>query len=88
VAGFDLKGNGVEEVASGWSNGAVNIRQAVDGVMLFKVPIMDSTAPVAGLAVCDYKFDSMNPGLQVTRTGEKTEAKNVYCQSPLLTLFL
>jgi len=83
VVGFDLKGNGVEEVASGWSNGAVNVRQAADGVMLFKVPLVDATAPVAGLSVCDYKFDSMNPGLQV-----KKHNKHNRMISPVFSMLL
>ncbi len=51
---FDLDADGVPELVSGWSDGAVNVRREGTGEVVFKDKL---DAGVAGIVTADYRMD-------------------------------
>ena len=67
VASFDIDGDGVPEVCSGWSNGKFVVRRDRDGSVVFK-DRLDSG--VAGLVVGDYRLDGSEQIVVCSQAGE------------------
>jgi Bardet-Biedl syndrome 2 protein len=66
VASFDIDGDGVPEVCSGWSNGKFEVRRDRDGSVVFKDKI---GSPVAGLVVGDYRLDGAEQIVVCSQSG-------------------
>lgn len=64
---YDLDNDGVEEVFSGWNNGAFTVRRQENGEMLFKES-MD--APIAGIVRSDYRMDGKEEVMVCSEMGE------------------
>lgn len=62
LMGFDLDGDGVPELISGWSNGTFDVRDPESGRVLFTDALGSGLAPVASLLNADYRNDG---GVQV-----------------------
>lgn len=54
IAGFDLDGDGVPELISGWSNGKVEVRNDHNGEVVYKDYF---NAPISGIVESDYRLD-------------------------------
>ena len=67
VASFDIDGDGVPEVCSGWSNGKFEVRRDRDGSVVFKDRL---SAGVAGLVVGDYRLDGAEQIVVCSQSGE------------------
>ena len=66
IASFDIDGDGVPEVCSGWSNGKFEVRRDRDGSVVFKDKIGSS---VAGLVVGDYRLDGSEQIVVCSQSG-------------------
>ncbi|CAF3460420.1 unnamed protein product [Rotaria socialis] len=64
---FDVDGDGVEELVTGWSNGKVDIRNDRSGEVIFKDSL---TASVAGIVKADYRVAGENSLICCTNEGE------------------
>eukprot|EP00741_Cyanophora_paradoxa_P010844 tig00020544_g10484.t1 len=54
IAGFDLDGDGIPELISGWSNGKIEVRSDRNGEVIFK----DSfSSPISAIVEADYRMD-------------------------------
>jgi Bardet-Biedl syndrome 2 protein len=53
IYGFDLNGDGVEELITGWSNGKIDARNSRTGEVIFKDNLNHS---VAGIVEGDYRL--------------------------------
>ena len=67
VTSFDIDGDGVPEVCSGWSNGKFEVRRDRDGSVVFKDRL---SAGVAGLVVGDYRLDGAEQIVVCSQSGE------------------
>ena len=67
VAAFDIDGDGVPEVCSGWSNGKFEVRRDRDGSIVFKDRLETG---VAGLVVGDYRLDGAEQIVVCSQAGE------------------
>uniref|UniRef100_A0A7S2S5V3 Bardet-Biedl syndrome 2 protein homolog n=1 Tax=Rhizochromulina marina TaxID=1034831 RepID=A0A7S2S5V3_9STRA len=67
MAVFDLNNDGVPEVVSGWSNGAINVRMADTGEVVFKDKLK---APIAKVLQADYQMDGTQQLLVCSEAGE------------------
>jgi Bardet-Biedl syndrome 2 protein len=74
VIGYDINGDGVAEIISGWSNGGFNVRNGDSGEVLFRATM---NAPIASIAHADYKMDNKEEIIIITETGEMKG----YCQA-------
>ena len=54
VRAFDLDGDGVKELCTGWANGKFEVRRDTDGKTVFKDTM---SAPVSGMVCADYRLD-------------------------------
>jgi Bardet-Biedl syndrome 2 protein len=64
---YDLDCDGAKEVVSGWSNGAVNVRRAGTGEIIFKDSMK---SPIAGIVVSDYRMDGKDLLMICSESGE------------------
>jgi Bardet-Biedl syndrome 2 protein len=71
VVAFDLDGDGVKELITGWSNGKLDARNDRSGEVVFKDNL---SAPAAGLVLGDYRSDGKMELIAVSSEGE---GKNV-----------
>jgi Bardet-Biedl syndrome 2 protein len=67
VESFDIDGDGVNEVCSGWSNGKFEVRRDRDGSVVFKDRLESG---VAGLVVGDYRLDGSEQIVVCSQSGE------------------
>lgn len=64
---FDVNGDGVSELVTGWSNGKIDARSAVTGDVIFRIKL---TAGIAGIVDADYRKTGKADLVVVTTTGE------------------
>ena len=67
VAAYDLDGDGLPELVSGWSNGKVEVRRAGGGEVVFRTHLAASSA---ALLRGDYRMDGRDMLLAVSVDGE------------------
>lgn len=67
LVSYDLDGDGVLEVISGWSNGNISARSDLDGEIVFKDTL---GSPIAALVVADYRLDGKEEVIACTENGQ------------------
>lgn len=67
LASYDLDGDGVNEVVTGWSNGRVDVRSDQTGEVIYS-DVLDSA--IQGVAVADFRLTGVDELLAVTQSGE------------------
>ncbi|KAK0055080.1 Bardet-Biedl syndrome 2 protein [Biomphalaria pfeifferi] len=70
--GFDLNGDGVLELITGWSNGKIDARSDKTGEVIFKDNFDHS---IAGIVQADYRLDSNAKGDQLICVSVEGEVK-------------
>jgi hypothetical protein len=94
VVGFDATGDGVLDVATGYSNGAVTVRCHETGEVLVKIPAPSSSSSspslkgagggsggVAAMVVYDYRMDRSSDGNDPTGSSESAAPQLIVCTS-------
>jgi len=69
VYGYDLNGDGVAELITGWSNGKIDARSSRTGEVIFKDNLNHS---VAGIVEGDYRLTGKNDLICCSVEGEGT----------------
>lgn len=64
---FDVNGDGVLELVTGWSNGKIDARSANTGDVIFRIKL---TAGIAGIVDADYRKTGKADLVVVTTNGE------------------
>ncbi|KAH9519143.1 Bardet-Biedl syndrome 2 protein [Bulinus truncatus] len=72
IHGFDLNGDGVPELITGWSNGKIDVRSDKTGEVIFKDNFDHA---VAGIIQADYRLDSNAKGDQLICVSVEGEVK-------------
>ncbi|GFG30618.1 hypothetical protein Cfor_05179 [Coptotermes formosanus] len=67
VYGYDLNGDGVEELITGWSNGKIDARSSRTGEVIFKDNLNHS---IAGIVEGDYRLSGKNDLICCSVEGE------------------
>ncbi|XP_078490240.1 BBSome complex member BBS2-like [Ciona intestinalis] len=67
IHSFDLDGDGVPELITGWSNGKIDVRSNSTGEVIFKDNL---TSAVAGIVDADYRLDGKNQLICCSVDGE------------------
>ncbi|KAL6760242.1 BBS2m [Haematococcus lacustris] len=67
VAAFDLDGDGVKELISGWSNGRVEVRREDTGEVVFRDHL---SSAVSGIMCADYRSDGQEEVIVCSMEGE------------------
>ncbi|XP_046748192.1 Bardet-Biedl syndrome 2 protein homolog isoform X2 [Diprion similis] len=67
IRGYDVNGDGTEELVTGWSSGKVDARVPATGEVVFRVQL---SAAVAGIARADYRRTGRPDLVVVSATGE------------------
>lgn len=67
IYGYDLNGDGVEELITGWSNGKIDARSSRTGEVIFKDNLNHS---VAGIVEGDYRLTGKNDLICCSVEGE------------------
>jgi Bardet-Biedl syndrome 2 protein len=67
IMGYDVNGDGIAEIISGWSNGGFNVRNGDNGEVLFRA---NFKSPVASVVHADYKMDGKEEIIIITDSGE------------------
>jgi hypothetical protein len=67
IYGYDLNGDGVEELITGWSNGKIDARSSRTGEVMFKDNLNHS---IAGIIEGDYRLSGKNDLICCSVEGE------------------
>ncbi|KAJ9598202.1 hypothetical protein L9F63_011122 [Diploptera punctata] len=67
IYGFDLNGDGIEELITGWSNGKIDARSSRTGEVMFKDNLNHS---IAGIVEGDYRLSGKNDLICCSVEGE------------------
>lgn len=69
---YDIDGDGVKEVVSGWSNGSFSIRRENNGTLLYKdTPSPGSVpVPISCIVCADYRLDGNESLMVCMQSGE------------------
>jgi Bardet-Biedl syndrome 2 protein len=67
IYGYDLNGDGVEELVTGWSNGKIDARSSRTGEVIFKDNLNHS---IAGIVEGDYRLLGKNDLICCSVEGE------------------
>ncbi|XP_015513002.1 Bardet-Biedl syndrome 2 protein homolog isoform X1 [Neodiprion lecontei] len=67
IRGYDVNGDGTEELVTGWSSGKVDARVPATGEVVFRVQL---SAAVVGIARADYRRTGRPDLVVVSATGE------------------
>lgn len=72
---FDVNGDGVMELLTGWSSGKVDARSCLTGEVIFRIQL---TAGIAGLVEADYRRTGRPDLVIVSVSGEGKMANYKY----------
>lgn len=67
LASYDLDGDGVDELITGWSNGKIDARNSKTGEIIFKENFSHG---IAGIIAGDYRRAGRNQLIIISQTGE------------------
>lgn len=67
MGGYDIDGDGIDELITGWSNGKIDARNNRTGEIIFKDILGHG---VAGIVTGDYRKAGRNQLIVVSQTGE------------------
>lgn len=67
IYGYDLNGDGVEELITGWSNGKIDARNSRTGEVIFKDNLNHS---IAGIVEGDYRLSGKSDLICCSVEGE------------------
>lgn len=67
MGSYDLDGDGVDELITGWSNGKIDARNSKTGEIIFKDVFVHG---VAGIVSGDYRRAGRNQLIVVSQSGE------------------
>ena len=57
MCAFDLNGDGVDELITGWSNGRLDVRDVNTGRVMYREKLSDA---VVALERCDFRGDGVD----------------------------
>lgn len=75
MACYDLDGDGVEELVTGWSSGKVDARNSRTGEVVFRDIL---SQPIAGIVIGDYTRAGRNQLIACSYSGEGIYFKSAY----------
>lgn len=67
MGGYDIDGDGTDELITGWSNGKIDARSSRTGEIIFKDILGHG---IAGIVTGDYRKAGRNQLIVVSQTGE------------------
>ena len=72
LASYDIDGDGVKEIISGWSNGSFNVRREKNGEMIFKENLSTGSDQnsVSAILSSDYRIDGKEELIVCMKSGE------------------
>ena len=72
LASYDIDGDGVKEIISGWSNGSFNVRREKNGEIMFKenLSLGNDQNSVSAILSSDYRIDGKEELIVCMKSGE------------------
>lgn len=83
MCAFDLNGDGVDELITGWSNGRLDVRDVNTGRVIYREKLSDA---VVALKRCDFRGDGVDHLVCCTMSGEVRGILPVECDSDVLRI--